>query len=429
MSARGVSVVKLRDLCESVDYGYTASASVEAIGPHFLRITDIVSSSIDWQTVPYVAGDACILDKYGLRDGDIVIARTGASTGASAFIMNPPEAVFASYLVRLKVKPAYDPRYVFYCLRSPAFLSYLHGVLGDKSAQPNASASTMTAAPLPVLTDIVEQRSASSLLGMLDDKIELNRKMSATLEAMARALFKSWFVDFDPVCAKAEGRDPGLPPEIAVLFPDSFEDSEIGDIPKGWQLRGLDEIARFLNGLALQKYPALNGRALQVIKIAQLRTGSTAGADEASADLERDYIVSDGDVLFSWSGSLECVLWTGGKGALNQHLFKVTSTSFPKWFFYLWIHRHLNDFRHIAAGKATTMGHIQRHHLSAAKTVIPAPEVLKVADCILSPLVERIITARLESRTLAHVRDMLLPKLISGELRVRDAERFVEQSA
>jgi len=158
--------------------------------------------------------------------------------------------------------------------------------------------------------------------------------MNQTLEAIARTFFKSWFVDFDPVRAKAEGRDPGLPKQIADLFPDSFEESELGEIPRGWRVSGLDEIANFLNGLALQKYPPKNGRSLPVIKIAQLRAGNTDGADRASADLEPYYIVDDGDILFSWSGSLECVLWAGGRGALNQHLFKVTSVNYPKWFYY-----------------------------------------------------------------------------------------------
>jgi type I restriction enzyme S subunit len=166
-----------------------------------------------------------------------------------------------------------------------------------------------------------------------------------------------------------------------------------------------------------------------VIKIAQLRAGDTSGADAANADLDPDYVVEDGDVLFSWSGSLECVLWTGGRGALNQHLFKVTSTEFPKWFYYFWIHQHLADFRHIAAGKTTTMGHIQRHHLSDAKVVVPGTATLQAASSALSPLVQRVIATRVESRTLAALRDTLLPKLISGELRVSDAAAPSRNSA
>jgi len=252
--------------------------------------------------------------------------------------------------------------------------------------------------------------------------------MSETLEAIARALFKSWFVDFDPVRAKAEGRDPGLPKPLADLFPDSFEDSELGEIPKGWKLKPLDEIARFLNGLALQKYPPTGERSLPVIKIAQLRAGTTDGADRASADLEPAYIVQNGDILFSWSGSLECVLWAAGPGALNQHLFKVTSDKYPKWLCYLGVHHHLEDFRHIAAGKATTMGHIQRHHLSDAKLATPSQALLRAIDAVFAPIVESIWRRAVESRTLAALRDALLPKLISGELRVKDAKRFVAEA-
>jgi type I restriction enzyme S subunit len=259
----------------------------------------------------------------------------------------------------------------------------------------------------------------------MDDKIELNRQINETQENIAQALFKSWFVDFDPVRAKVSGSEPDVPQQFADLFPSSLDESEIGEIPQGWKVAGIDQIARFLNGLALQKYPPTDGRALPVIKIAQLRAGNTDGADEASADLDPDFIVEDGDVLFSWSGSLECVLWAGGRGALNQHLFKVTSTTCPKWFFYLWIHQHLAAFRRIAAAKATTMGHIQRHHLSEAKIVLPDLELLTAADRFIGPLIESIPTRSLQSRSLLRILDSLLPKLISGEIRIERTDGIV----
>jgi type I restriction enzyme S subunit len=358
------------------------------------------------------------------------------------------------------------------------------------------------------------------LFESIETKIELNRKMNETLEAMARALFKSWFVDFDSIRAKAEGRLPagrqatpaspkpgswcvyalecedgsiyightqnldrryeehaggkgaewtkrhpplriayweglpsqaaavarektlktgsgrewlkaeiahqglatgGLPAHLAALFPDSFEDTELGEIPFGWTVLCLDETARFLNGLALQKFPPKGDRFLPVIKISQLHAGDMTGADKASADLAPEYVVEDGDVLFSWSGSLECVLWAGGRGALNQHLFKVASEKFPKWFYFLWIHWHLEDFRHIAAGKATTMGHIQRHHLTNAKVLVSPPELLHAMSGFMQPIIESIWRRKVQSRTLTALRDMLLPKLISGELRVPEA--------
>ena len=234
----------LAEGCSAIEYGLTASASNQASGPKFLRITDIVSGQIDWSTVPHVAIDDTTAEKYRLHDGDVVLARTGASTGASSYVKNPPHAVFASYLVRLRARPGVEGRFLAYYLKSDQFRQYIRGVLGDKSAQPNASASTMTAAPLRAPKDTTEQRAIGQILGTLDDKIDLNRRMNATLEAMARALFKSWFVDFDPVRAKMEGRDLELPPEIADLFPDRLVHSELGAIPEGWKtfrLHGLAE--------------------------------------------------------------------------------------------------------------------------------------------------------------------------------------------
>ena len=201
---------RLAEACSSINYGLTAPASSGKAGPHFLRITDIVSGHIDWKCVPHVVVDEYIELKYRLYDGDIVMARTGASTGMSTYVKNPPRAVFASYLVRLQAKPDFDARFLSYYLKSMEFWDFIRGVLGDKSAQPNASASTMTTAPLRVPKSKAEQRTIAHILGTLDDKIELNRRTNETLEAMAQALFKSWFVHFDPVRAKMEGRHTGL---------------------------------------------------------------------------------------------------------------------------------------------------------------------------------------------------------------------------
>ena len=269
-----------------------------------------------------------------------------------------------------------------------------------------------------------EQRAIAHILGTLDDKIELNRRRNQTLEAMARALFKDWFVDFGPVRAKMEARDPHLPADLWRLFPDRLDDD---GKPEGWSNRPLDEIADFLNGLALQKFPATDpDDSLPVIKIAELRNGVSAKSDRASREVPAKYIIKDGDFLFSWSGSLLAKFWTEGEGALNQHLFKVTSERYPMWFVSHWVHHHLEEFQAIAASKATTMGHIQRGHLKAAMTLCPPDDVLARLGVVMAPLVEQAIHNELESRTLAQLRDTLLPKLISGELRIADAEKFIE---
>lgn len=270
-----------------------------------------------------------------------------------------------------------------------------------------------------------DQTAIASILGALDDKIELNRRMNETLEAMARAMFKDWFVDFGPIRAKMEGRASYLAADIWSLFPDRLDD---GGKPQGWGVKPLDQVADFLNGLALQKYPANGGASLPVIKIAQLRAASVASADLASAEIPKDYVVENGDVIFSWSGSLLHRVWTAGRGALNQHLFKVSSKQFPKWFFFHWIAEHMPSFQATAASKATTMGHIQRHHLTQAATFIGTPAVMKAADEIIGPLFDRQIANDLEARTLAATRDFLLPKLMSGEVRVKDAEKLVGEA-
>jgi type I restriction enzyme S subunit len=273
------------------------------------------------------------------------------------------------------------------------------------------------------------QRLIGDFYLRMSERVHILRRANETLEAIARAIFKSWFVDFDPVRVKAEGREPeGMDATTAALFSGEFESSSIGLIPKGWATRGLDKVATFLNGIALQKYPA-NGDEewLPAIKIAQLKRGSVEGADKISSSIPQKYLVRDGDLLFSWSGSLEVEIWTGGAGALNQHLFKVSSEAFPQWFVYLWLKTHLNHFKEIAESKVTTMGHIQRHHLSEATVLVPPQDALAKMSELMSPLIEKTVATRLQARTLADLRDTLLPRLISGKLRVPEAEAMLSE--
>ena len=268
--------------------------------------------------------------------------------------------------------------------------------------------------PIPSLS---EQNAIAHILGTLDDKIELNRRMNATLEEMARALFKSWFIDFDPIRAKGYGRDLGLAQKLLALFPESFDNK---GRPQGWSAKPLDQVAEFLNGLAMQKFPPFEvSDSLPVIKISELRSGITPRTGRASRNIPSDYVVRDGDFLFSWSGSLIAKFWTGSEGALNQHLFKVTSSRYPMWFCSQWIYHHLEEFQAIAASKATTMGHIQRGHLKRAMATCPPDGVLAELGHIMELLVDRVIKNELESRTLVEIRDLLLSKLITGELRVQ----------
>lgn len=354
------------------------------------------------------------------KNGDTLIARitpcleNGKTVYISCLAENSVAHGSTEYIVLSGKQDVSDSLYGYYLARSPDFRAYAIAHMEGTSGRQRVPASAVenyriSLPPLP------EQRAIAEVLGSLDDKIALNRRMNQTLEALARAIFKSWFIDLEPVRAKMEGRAPaGMDAEMAVLFPDAMD----GDVPSGWRKESLDQIAHFLNGLALQKYPPTGDEFLPVIKIAQLRTENTDGADKASASIMKEYIIENGDILFSWSGSLDIVIWCGGKGALNQHLFKVTSEKYPKWFYYYWILHHLQDFQAIAAGKATTMGHIQRHHLSEAKVIVPDTDLLREMDKAIAPLLEKIILNKLESNTLANLRDTLLPKLLNREVTV-----------
>jgi type I restriction enzyme S subunit len=201
-----------------------------------------------------------------------------------------------------------------------------------------------------------------------------------------------------------------------------FNDELGKEIPKGWEVKPLDQIANFLNGLALQKFPPEGDDFLPVIKIKELRQGITVQSDKASPDIDKKYIINEGDVLFSWSGTLMVVIWGEGKGALNQHLFKVTSDDFEKWFYYYWIKNHLRKFIGIAKDKTTTMGHIKRHHLTDSKVLVPNDVILEKMNEIMNSFIHKIIKNELELRMLISLRDTLLPKLMSGEIRVNNLE-------
>ena len=393
-------------------------------GTPIITVEHLGENRIIHQDMPYVSDDdRDRLSQYTLREGDIVFSRVGSVDRRA--IVRELETGWLFSGRCLRVRPEVTkviPAYLSYFFGLPAFKEYIRSIAVG-ATMPSLNTGILSTVPI-LVPPLAEQQAIAHILGTLDDKIELNRRMNETLEAMAGALFKSWFVDFDPVRAKMEGGRrsceslPGFPADLYDLFPDRLVDSELGEIPENWEVKGLDKIATFLNGLAMQKHPANGGPNLPVIKIAQLRAGHTIGADSASASIPPKYLIRDGDVLFAWSGSLELSMWTGGDGALNQHLFKVSSELYPQWFYYHWVNEHLAEFRDIAADKATTMGHIQRRHLSEALTIVPNTALLDSISCHMQSLIDRSLAIRLESRALASLRNALLPRLVSGVLQV-----------
>ena len=241
--------------------------------------------------------------------------------------------------------------------------------------------------------DIEVQKKIARYLKMFDDKIELNTMINNNLEQQAQAIFSNEFLTLET-------------------------------LPDGWKQSRLIDIADYLNGLAMQKYrPTAYETGIRVLKIKELRQGCCDDNSElCSPSIKREYIIHDGDVIFSWSGSLLVDFWCGGICGLNQHLFKVTSNKYDKWFYYTWTKHHLNRFITVAADKATTMGHIKRDELSKAEVLIPNEVDYKRIGALLQPIYDLIIANRIENKKLAETRDTLLPKLMSGELDVSDIE-------
>jgi type I restriction enzyme S subunit len=428
-----VGSIRLRELSSRITKGTTPTKGegFSEYGVNYIKSESITADgSIDASKFAFVDPETHHkLARSQLRAGNVLFSMAGVYLGKTAVVLHehlPANTNQAVGIVTLDESKA-DPYFIHYSLQSPACRAWVLRSAAQ-SAQPNFNLQEIGDLKIPAFP-LARQKEIASVLRMLDDRITLLRETNATLEAIAQALFKSWFVDFDPVRAKMEGRVPaGMNEATAAMFPDGFEESDLGLVPREWRIQSLDTIAAFLNGLALQKFPPTGQDDLPVIKIAQLRKGDSVGADQSSRSIKPEYVVKNGDVLFSWSGSLEVEIWCGGEGALNQHLFKVTSESFPKWFYFFWTRHHLADFRQTAASKATTMGHIQRGHLTAAKVCIPTAAVIETATAVLGPIVESLIENSLQAQTLATLRDTLLPRLISGQLRLPEAEFQLEDS-
>ena len=418
---------KLADVCASIDYGLTASACDEPVGPKFLRITDIVGTSLNWNEVPFVPASETDAQKFKLHNGDIVIARTGATTGESRFIIDPPNAVFASYLVRLKINRKNNPRFISYWLKSPAFRNYLEGVLGDKSAQPNASASTMTRAPIRIPAIVEGQNYIASVLGAIDDKIELNRRMNETLEALARAIFKDWFVDFGPTRAKAEGRAPYLAPELWDLFPDALDDE---DKPVGWEQGTLADIAesprRSVNPADLSKKTPYIGLEHMPRRSIALSEWEGAGKVKSNKTL-----FHKGEILF---GKLRPYFHKVGvaplEGICSTDIVVVVPRA-QEWRAFALACLSSDEFVDYTdrTSTGTKMPRTNWKAMAQYKMYLPPERVVCAFQITARPLLDRLEDNIHETSTLAETRDLLLPKLMSGEIRLRDAEKVVEAVA
>ncbi|OMC63326.1 hypothetical protein BK121_27780 [Paenibacillus odorifer] len=392
-----------------ISYGIVQPGSHDKDGVPIVRVNNLKDGIIDTSDVMKVSPK--IVEKYSrtrLKGGEVLVSLVG-SLGRCAVV--PSHMVgwnIARAVAVIPVDSSIGGEWVKYWISSSSSQHFI-STRANTTVQATLNLSDISKLPI-ALPMKMERDNIVSILKSIDDKIELNNAINNNLEELAQALFKRWFVDFE---------FPNKNGEPYKSSGGEFEESEIGMIPKGWQVNCLEGIANYLNGLAMQKYRPEAVDSIPVIKIKELNQGrSTADSDKASPSIDDKYIVRNGDVLFSWSGTLEIKLWCGGIGGLNQHLFKITSNKYDKWFYYYWTKNHIDKFRRIASDKATTMGHIKRSDLKAAKVLIPENNFYKFAASVFQPFVEKMIQLSLESYELESIRNFLLPKLISGEVRV-----------
>ena len=381
----GYFTIPLGDICESVEYGYTASASTAPVGPRFLRITDIVPERLDWEVVPFCQIDPKKLSKYRLHSGDIVIARTGATTGWAKFIKDPPEAVFASYLVRVRPSASVDARFVGFIVESSAYKDFIQQHMGG-AAQPNANAKVLTTYEIPLPTLSIQRRIAC-ILSAYDELIENNQRRIQILETMARALYREWFVEF---------RFPGHERLPRMLC--------FGDL------------------CDLIKQPFINQTHinLPLLDLSRMPQRSLAPSETGKPnELTTSRIVfKPGDTLF---GAIRCYLHK----VVAVHYPGVTNTSV------LVLRPKQANFRSLVAliasdtetvrwaeshSNGTKMPVINWSVFRAMPSAWPSESLAQQFESMAGPMLDEIGVLADQTQNLRRTRDLLLPRLLSGQV-------------
>lgn len=385
--------VELHTISAVITDGAHSSPKSQKVGRYMCSVKDMTYNKFDFSNTKLISEeDFQHLVKQGCKpqQGDLLISKDGANCLDLLFLYSQEEEiVLLSSIAIVRLNNTISKEYVRYFLLSPDCQFIMKNNYVSGSAIPRVVLKDFKKAPI-AYPPLNEQKAIASVLSSLDDKIDLLHRQNKTLESMAETLFRHWFIE--------EGQ-------------------------KQWKEKSLSEIATFTNGLACQKFPAVIGEAsLPVLKIKELSSGITNESDRVTANVKPEYIVHHGDVIFAWSASLMVKIWAGSDCVLNQHLFNVKSDKYPKWFYYEWCKFHLKEFISISESHATTMGHIKRKDLDEAIVKIPSDREIKMMSTQIEPFLNQKIEKLKQIQTLENLRDTLLPKLMSGEVRVRYAE-------
>jgi type I restriction enzyme S subunit len=407
------------------------AASYRATGTPVVAVQHIGQGRLLEAEMPHIGEeDTDRLARYKLKQGDILFGRKGAVDRRAIILKSQEGWLQGSDCIRLRLDPLeVDARFVCHYLGSETIRDWLlrHAT---GATMPSLNQSVLRLLPL-ILPSLSDQRTIAHILGTLDDMIELNRRMSATLEEMARALFKSWFVDFDPVRAKPEGRPTGLPAEIDALFPDSFQVSVLGEIPAGWEVGKIrDNCDQICNGGTPRRdnprywdggtIPWLgSGEVRQPVITMTENYITQAGMDESSA---------------KWVPSYTTAVALGGATAgqvsivslpvtTNQAVCALIPAKNYATYNYLTMRMATSRMENLAVGSAQQ--NISKGIVEEIRIVVPPAPLIRQFAGMADSLLDKWIANLQQSRTLAALRDTLLPKLISGEIRVGGVDRFL----
>jgi len=306
-----------------------------------------------------------------------------------------------------------DPKFIYYAITQEHITRYLHTIASNNvSSYPSINSDDIGRLTLSIPCNLETQKRIAAVLSSLDAKIELNNRINAELEAMAKTLYDYWFVQFD---FPDKNGKPYKSSGGKMVWSTELK----REIPEGWDVGSLLDIADYINGLPCQKYRPIASDSLRVIKIKEMHEGFSSETELVRTDIPEKSIINNGDVLFSWSASLEVQIWTRGKGALNQHIFKVESNKYPKTFYYYQLVNYLNHFKMMAENRKTTMGHITQDHLYQSRIILPPKEIAEKLDFGITPLFDKMINNEIQNHQLTELRDWLLPMLMNGQVKVQ----------
>lgn len=308
------------------------------------------------------------------------------------------------------------PKYIYYKLISPEITSYLINVASTTvSSYPSIKPSDIAELEIDVPVELDQQKRIVNFLSNIENRLKITNTISEELESMAKTIYDYWFLQFE--FPDKDGK-PYKSNGGKMVWNEQLKQ----EIPVGWKVDNLYKIADFINGIACQKYrPLDNKHKLPVIKITEMHDGFTSKTEFVRDSISKDHIINNGDILFSWSASLETMIWNYGKGGLNQHIFKVIpKNGFSLHYVYQTLSSYIVNFKRMAEARKTTMGHITQDHLKQSRIIIPPQDLINKFENIVKKLYAEITTVDEESQQLKSLRDFLFSMLMNGQVTIKD---------